>query len=334
MANQPPWQLLGSADVHDQAGHEVGQVKPPVEPVAEATEVAGCVLAVAERLVGTRHHGLEVAENGVDPLELRQIPGLALANDLHRMSATGVGDGSEAGQPVAENGGIRCQAGLCPLGDRLAGKARYRTQLGIPRAAFIADRDCGDDWNLVLGASAGLAASALAAEVSVVNLDSARQAMLGVTRSHRHHDLVVHQPGRGVTHADVTLQRQGCHTGLGLADEVDRQKPLGQRQLGACEQGVGRQRGLVTTGVALEQSPRAGAQHAMSASVAARAAKSAGPASALHSVGAVDLGAERLQELRQGHAVLELDGVVGHGLGSSMRCHQRRGLVAHRVSQA
>jgi hypothetical protein len=35
------------------------------------------VLAVFQRLEGTRHHGLELAQHGVEPLELGQGPGVA-----------------------------------------------------------------------------------------------------------------------------------------------------------------------------------------------------------------------------------------------------------------
>ena len=50
-----------------------------------------------------------------------------------------------------------------------------------------------------------------------------------VALGHGAHDLVMHQPGRRVAHAEVALERQGRQPGLGLADQVDRQEPGRQR---------------------------------------------------------------------------------------------------------
>jgi hypothetical protein len=46
------------------------------------------------------------------------------------------------------------------------------------------------------------------------------------------------------------------------------------------------------------------------------------------------LGAEALKEFWNGHAVLELDLVEGHGVHSSVRELQLTGQLAHRVSLA
>jgi len=43
-----------------------------VEPIGEGAEVGLDVLAVLQRFEGARHHGLEVAQHGFDPLELGQ----------------------------------------------------------------------------------------------------------------------------------------------------------------------------------------------------------------------------------------------------------------------
>lgn len=232
MANEPRRQRRRTANVHDQAGSDVGQIEASVEPVGVPDEVSGGVLAALEGFVGAREHGLEVAERRVDPFELRQVPGLALANDFHRMNTPGISDGGEARQTIAENVGTWCRLGLGPLQNRIAGEARCMAELDIARVAFIVERDSGDERDLVLRATASLAASALPAELGVVNLDGARQAVLCVTRRHRRHDLVVHQPGRRrVADTDLPLQRQGRQARLGLTAEVDRQEPPCQGSL-------------------------------------------------------------------------------------------------------
>jgi hypothetical protein len=50
----------------------------------------------------------------------------------------------------------------------------------------------------------------------------------------------------------LALQGQRRQPGLRLADQVDRQKAGGQRQLGALEQRAGDRRCLMSTGQALE----------------------------------------------------------------------------------
>jgi hypothetical protein len=61
---------LGSRRVNDEVGDQVAQVEPMIEPIGEGAEEGLGVLAVLQRLEGARHHGLEVAQHGVDPLEL------------------------------------------------------------------------------------------------------------------------------------------------------------------------------------------------------------------------------------------------------------------------
>src|SRR5450631_1908247 len=102
MANEALRLRLCATDVHDQARDQSCQVEASVEAVGECTKVAVGVLAVLEGFVGARQHRLEVAQHGVDPLELRQIPGLALADDDHRVSAPGINHRGETSKAVAE----------------------------------------------------------------------------------------------------------------------------------------------------------------------------------------------------------------------------------------
>ena len=52
---------------------------------------------------GTTEAGLEVAQQGVDPAELRQVVGVLAAGDDSLVVTVGRGHGAEAGQAIGEN---------------------------------------------------------------------------------------------------------------------------------------------------------------------------------------------------------------------------------------
>jgi len=64
-------------------------------------------------------------------------------------------------------------------------------------------------------------------------------------------DFVVQQPSSGVAHAQVSREDQRRNAGFGLTDEVDGQKPSGQRQLSVFPQGANGQRGPKAAAAAL-----------------------------------------------------------------------------------
>ena len=324
------WRTPG--DVDDQTRHEVAQVEAPVESVGEGAEVAGGVLAVLQRVESAGQGRLEVAQHRVDPLELRQVAGLAVTHDHRRVQAPGVGHCGEAGKAVAGNHAAGHQAGLGPLADRGERETTDQVELEVQRPALGGERDGGDERQLVLRASPSLAAGTLAAEVGVVDFDVALEPMAGLALGHDAVDLVVQQPRGGVAHAEVALERQRSQTSLGLADQVDGQEPGRKRQLGVLEQAACSQRGLVPARLALEELACAMANHVVGVAGALRAPKAARPASPLHRLGALRLGAKAVQEFGQRHAVLELDGVVGHGARSVMKWPQPTRRVAHGVS--
>lgn len=69
-------------------------------------------------------------------------------------------------------------------------------------------------------------------------------------------------------------------------------------------------------GLAFEELACAMADDPVLGRITARAVKAARPASRLEGLCALVFGAEALDEFRQRHALLELDGVERHGLGS------------------
>ena len=152
-----------------------------------------------QRVKRTSERCFEVAENGVDPFELGQIARLKGTHDHRNMDAPRVGDCCEAAQAIAGHDGARRQSGLGPLADGLRGEAADQAELEVKRTAFVIERDCSHKRHLVLGATADLAARPLTAQVGIVKLDRAAQAMVFVLLGHGPVDLVVQQPSRGVS---------------------------------------------------------------------------------------------------------------------------------------
>ena len=118
-----------SGGMGDQTGHQLAQVKPVVEPVAESAEVLAGVLAELEGFVCSADHGFEVAQHRVDPLELRQVARLASTDGHEGMGAARVDDAGKAAQTVAAHIATGHQMLACPVGDGIRREARYWTEL-------------------------------------------------------------------------------------------------------------------------------------------------------------------------------------------------------------
>lgn len=127
------------------------------------------VLSVLQRLEGTRHHGLEVAQHGVAPLELGQDPGQ--------------------------------QTGLSPLGDSFRREAADHVKLEPDGLSGFLHRNGREEGNLVLRAFPGLAPRALSTEVRVIQLHRTAAQPSDFLARHGTVDLVAQQLGSGVAHA-------------------------------------------------------------------------------------------------------------------------------------
>ena len=325
---------LCSHDIDDEACDQAPQIEAAVEPVGEACEVVLGVLAVVQGMKCSGQRGLEIAKHGVDPLEAGQVARLEAADHHRKVKATGIGHRTEAGQTIAVHAGARCQIGLGPLADRFGCEPSDHIELDENRMPVIIDRDRRDKGNLVLGAATDFAACTLASEVSVIKLHRAAELVGGVLRGHGPVDLLMQQPGRGVTHTKLTLERQGRQPCLSLTDEVDGQEPGRQGQFGVCHETACGQGGLMPTAIALEELAGAVADHIVITAGAARTAKSIRPARGLDRFGALCLSAESTKEFRNRHAVLELDLVEGHDAHPTVRGLQISGSQAHGVSLA
>jgi len=145
-------------------------------------------------------------------------------------------------------------------------------------------------------------------------------------------DLVVPRPGGGVAHAELAFERQGRQPRLGLADQVDRQEPQPQRQLGVLHQAARGQRGLVAAALALEKPARTVADDVVLGAVTAWAAKARGPAGGLeHSRTCSSL---QKQAMNSGNDMPGWNGMKLNAMVCTPRCFgaQITGRVAQGVS--
>ena len=61
-------------------------MKAAVKPIAKLSQLARCIFGVVKRMVRARHAGLEVAQHGVDPMQLRRLRAFAdTARDIALM---------------------------------------------------------------------------------------------------------------------------------------------------------------------------------------------------------------------------------------------------------
>lgn len=168
---------------------------------------------------------------------------------------------------------------------------------------------------LVFRAPAGFAAGPLAAQVGVVDLDDPLQLSTRLTGGHGLHELVFDAPGAAVAHAQVPAQLQGGDGILALADQVQGQKPRGQRQLAAGKHGTGPQTGLGTAGTALPVGLTETPEPVGIRAPAARTDEASGPAGVCEGLLAGRFGTVDVQELRQTQPRLTLNAIHGHGRG-------------------
>jgi hypothetical protein len=186
--------------IDDEGGDQVAQVEALVEPVGKGSKIGLGVLAELQSLEGPSQRGLEVAQHGVDPLELGKVTRLECADHPGHVDAARIGDGRKTRQPVAGDNCGGQQAGLGPLGDGLAGEALDQVKLQAHRLARGVERHRRHERHLVLRASARLAPVTLTTKVGVVKLYRAAQSAGSFLLRHGVVDLVMQQPGGGVAH--------------------------------------------------------------------------------------------------------------------------------------
>ena len=261
---------------------------------------------------GAAQAGLEVAEQGVDPAELGQIVGMLASGDDRLVVAARRGHGAETGQAIGEHLTTRSQILYGPVLDRLTAEAQDRRDLGVDGMTRRVQRDRSHDRNLVLRSSTRLAARSFSAEVGIIDLDLSPQHIDLISFAHGLEDLVVQQPGGVVVDAQMAAELKRGDTRFGLTDQVKRQKPCRQGQLGCLQDRAGCDRGLMAAGSALITLEPPSVNQAMLPTIAAGAAEAIGPTGLLQSRLTLLLSAVEPLELRQRETLLELDAVARH----------------------
>ena len=265
------------------------EIKPAVEAVGECRQVPSGILSEVECMVAATQTGLEVTEDGVDPLELGQVFRLSSRDDGGLMYTARLGDRAEAGQPMGTEGAAHGQVGASPRRNRLEGENGHRRELDAQRMALIAKRDCGPRKGLCSRSrerpcrryarrrgrhhrpESGLGVALFACVLSV-------------------HQLVLNEPRRSITHPQLALERERPQPGLGLTDQADGKKPDRQPKPSAPEDRAGNQRGLMTAGIALKHFSVRTEQNTMRRRTTAKAAEALGPARGLKRRFALGLG--------------------------------------------
>lgn len=277
--------------------------------------------------------GLEIAEQGVGPLELRQVLRLSPSHDGRLVRVSGLGARGKAGRAIGQHRTFRRQIRSgSPLGNRLQAEPRHGRELGAQGVAILAVGDGRYERDLVLGAATSLAAATLTAQVSVIDLDLAFEDMAHFPLGYGLHQFMLDKPSGRVAHAQLSLQGKHRRPGLGLTDEVESQKQDHQPKLRALGDGPGNRRGLMATGAALEGAPP---HDTMRRAVTAQAAKGFQPAGFPQRRLALGRDSASLEELRHRRTGLELDSIHRHGIPLRTQLRYRvRPRVAYHVSLA
>src|SRR3954467_9353996 len=141
------------------------------------------------------------------------------------MRTPGVGDAAETLKAVADDRAGRVKAALGEAGDCRCTEAGDPTQLQSNRLSLGGCLDRDDKRCLARGPSTPLAAGALTAEIGVIDLDPAGEALGRVSFKRDLLQLVFDLPGGGLRHAKATAQFDAGNALLGLGQVIDRAKP-------------------------------------------------------------------------------------------------------------
>ena len=181
-------------------------------------------------MIGPAEAGLQIAEHRVDPLEFRQILGLVATDNRRVVNAPCRGHRSEVGEAVGGHDAAWRLVLARPHLQGLEGDSRDRGQLHPQWMRIVVPRYRRYERDLVLGTAPDLAATAHPAEVGVTDLDTAVQQVAVFPLRQGRHQFVMDAPVGWIADPELVHQRQGRETVLGLAEQVDGEKPRGQRQ--------------------------------------------------------------------------------------------------------
>ena len=109
----------------EQARMQRAEVESAVKTVGEGGQISCRVFSEVERMVAAGQTSFEIAEHGVDPMELGQVSWFSSGHDGGLMRAPSRGDSAKAGQSIGKHRTSRGQARSGPVFNRLEAEARY-----------------------------------------------------------------------------------------------------------------------------------------------------------------------------------------------------------------
>ena len=249
-------------------------------------------------MLSTGQACFKIAQHGIKPAELGQIHRFAATRNDHRMHPTHIGYSVETRKTIREDLTFGIQSGARPVFYGRTGESFNGRQSCVDGMSLLIHRDGRDKGHLVFGASSRLTVGSFPAKIGVIGLYGALQRIERFAFQHGRHELVMDAPSRGVAHAKLATQRQCGQPILHLTDQVNRQKPEGQRQTHSLKKGPGNRRSLVAVMAALKCFARAAFQNRMPGSVITLGAmKSVWPPRRFQGCGALFLGTKTLHKI-------------------------------------
>ncbi len=271
------------------------------------------VLGEVKGVVRTAERGLQIAQHGIDRLELRQLDAARPAAG-HDAFVFGTDElhAAETPQPIGDDlgrGGERLGREDCHrlAGERLAGEAGV---LCVPLNGRLYG---GEERHLVLRTAPALAPGVLPAEVGIVDLHPAVELAGVFSHAHDLHALVLHQPGGLVADAQVALEFESGNVVLCLGEQMHGQEPAGEPELGRLEDRAADGTALVAAGPALPVTPACSHEHRVGCVATVGTAESARPARSHQRRLALGLGTVAVEKRAHRKSVLELHLIHRHG---------------------
>lgn len=211
------------------------------------------VFIEVKRVIRPGDGSLKIAQNGVDPVKAAHVGTSAGIPDHLSLVATPVlGDSPETIQAVRDNEGRRSQVGLGPSVNIMVAEGCHAAKNHSKRMAVMTGFHRSNKWHLILRTASDLASQPLSAKIGVIDLNPLGQDRSLFPFEHGLHELVLKPPSLFVAQPQHPSQLQDRLAGFALGHEIDRQKPLGQRQVGPREDRSRDQRRLLSAAFALK----------------------------------------------------------------------------------
>src|SRR5271156_407866 len=232
------------------------QDKAAIEAPGEGAEVTRQMFGADDTMRG-QQAVLDVRQHGVRPTESRMARGSAIgAGNVALMEVARLfGNAAKPLAAVADDSGAGLDSGAQTLGFT-GSEATHHLQASVERPTVIGGLDRDDKRGVAATAAPGPFAGALAADVSVVDLDpraGGAELVTTVALEHGLHQLVLKPPGSVSRDPKPPAQLDVGYSLLALAKQMHGAEPHPHRQLGALQNGTGDQRRLVPASLALKQ---------------------------------------------------------------------------------